>query len=188
MPNTTPEGWIATVCKASQNKQELLQLYLHLKEINPKVILEIGMHQGYSIEAWDTLFDPDFIIGIESHPEDLKYFPKGNYQYIGLPSTNPDAFLQTKAVLGDKKVDFLFIDGDHTYDVVKADFLFYSKFVRPGGIVAFHDASLRNNPGVEVYKLWKEIAGEYKNKMITAGSEESFGFKAKGTGTGIIWV
>jgi hypothetical protein len=37
------------------------------------------------------------------------------------------------------QVDFLFIDGNHSYEYHKGDFQNYSKFVRSGGIIAFHD-------------------------------------------------
>lgn len=35
--------------------------------------------------------------------------------------------------------DFAFIDGDHTYEGIRSDWLGYSPLVRPGGLVAFHD-------------------------------------------------
>ena len=38
-----------------------------------------------------------------------------------------------------QSLDVLFIDGDHTYEGVKDDFLSYSPLIRRGGIVAFHD-------------------------------------------------
>jgi len=38
-----------------------------------------------------------------------------------------------------KRGDFLFIDGDHTYEGVEGDFEMYSPLVRRGGIIAFHD-------------------------------------------------
>ena len=38
-----------------------------------------------------------------------------------------------------QSLDVLFIDGDHTYEGVKHDFLSYSPLVRTGGIVALHD-------------------------------------------------
>jgi predicted O-methyltransferase YrrM len=41
--------------------------------------------------------------------------------------------------LKDNKVDFLFIDADHSYEGVKKDFEMYSPLVRKGGIIAFHD-------------------------------------------------
>lgn len=40
-----------------------------------------------------------------------------------------------------------FIDGDHSYEAVRADFRCISKWMAPGGVVAFHDASGRF-PGV----------------------------------------
>lgn len=36
-------------------------------------------------------------------------------------------------------VDLLFIDGDHTYEGVKADWEAYKQFMRVGSIVVFHD-------------------------------------------------
>jgi len=37
------------------------------------------------------------------------------------------------------ELNFLFIDGDHTYEGVRKNFEMYSPLVRRGGIVAFHD-------------------------------------------------
>jgi predicted O-methyltransferase YrrM len=39
-------------------------------------------------------------------------------------------------------IDFLFIDGDHSYDAVRTDWDDWHGFVEPGGRVAFHDALL----------------------------------------------
>ena len=44
--------------------------------------------------------------------------------------------------------DFVFIDGLHTYDQVTSDLDKYSKFIRPGGVVACHDFGHRDFPGV----------------------------------------
>lgn len=38
-----------------------------------------------------------------------------------------------------KPIKFLWIDGDHSYKEVMADFLLWEKFVVPGGVIAFHD-------------------------------------------------
>lgn len=37
-------------------------------------------------------------------------------------------------------LDLLFIDGDHSYDGVKADWESYKHFLQPGSIVVFHDS------------------------------------------------
>jgi len=55
----------------------------------------------------------------------------------------------------DKKIDFLFIDGSHLYEDVKADFQTFFPWVKEGGIVAFHDVS-SGFPGV--LKFWNETA------------------------------
>lgn len=57
-------------------------------------------------------------------------------------------------------IDFLFIDGDHTYEGVKKDFEMYGQFVKKGGIIAFHDikdTQKHRDRQVEVAKLWNEI-------------------------------
>lgn len=49
--------------------------------------------------------------------------------------------------------DLLFIDADHTYQGAGRDHYLYAQFVRPGGIVAFHDALPRlGYPEVEVHR------------------------------------
>jgi predicted O-methyltransferase YrrM len=55
-------------------------------------------------------------------------------------------------------IDFLLIDGDHTYDGVKRDYELYAPLVRPGGAIAFHDIV----PGPEenvggVPRFWQEL-------------------------------
>lgn len=42
-------------------------------------------------------------------------------------------------ILQDIKIDFLFIDGDHSYEGVKNDFELYSKIMSENGIIMLHD-------------------------------------------------
>lgn len=42
-------------------------------------------------------------------------------------------------------IDFIFVDGDHSFDGVCNDFFMYSAKLAPGGIIAFHDARLFEN-------------------------------------------
>ncbi|MDD2804811.1 MAG: class I SAM-dependent methyltransferase [Elusimicrobiales bacterium] len=59
--------------------------------------------------------------------------------------------------LGGRRLDLLFIDGDHSYEGVKADYERYSGFVRPGGVIAFHDIQpCAARPGVEVSRFWRD--------------------------------
>jgi predicted O-methyltransferase YrrM len=40
-------------------------------------------------------------------------------------------------------IDFIFIDGDHSYEACKADIEAWTPFVKPGGVIAFHDFGSR---------------------------------------------
>lgn len=64
-----------------------------------------------------------------------------------------------------KQLDFLFIDGDHSYEGVKQDFLDYSLFCKNGSIICFHDIVIserHHERNVYVGEFWKEIT---KNKI-----------------------
>ena len=63
-------------------------------------------------------------------------------------------------LLKEEQADFLFIDGDHTYEGVKADFEMYAPLVRPGGIIALHDVldtPVHRSAGCYVNKFWNEL-------------------------------
>lgn len=60
------------------------------------------------------------------------------HQILG-DSMNIENINKVEGILDGEKVDFLFIDGNHSYEYHKGDFQNYSKFVRSGGIIAFHD-------------------------------------------------
>lgn len=53
------------------------------------------------------------------------------------------------------KFDLIVIDGDHSYNGVKEDYLYYSKFLDDNGWLFFHDT--HNIPGVDVSKLHEEL-------------------------------
>lgn len=67
---------------------------------------------------------------------------------IKKPDVKPDPGLGARVIIGDSKecwravedgIGFLFIDGDHRYEGVKADISVWAPKVTPGGILAFHD-------------------------------------------------
>lgn len=52
-----------------------------------------------------------------------------------------------------KKFDFIFIDGDHSYLSVIKDFRICKNFLNPNGIIAFHDAIAWADVNKAVYEL-----------------------------------
>ena len=82
--------------------------------------------------------------------------PHPFYQERGTPIA-VNLLLKALSERGDK-IDVLFIDGDHTYAGVKADFDLWSPLVRPGGLVIFHDILPHKHvAGCEVDRLWGEL-------------------------------
>jgi len=81
-----------------------------------------------------------------------------------------------KKILKGHKLDFLFIDGDHTYDGVKRDFEVYSESVSKGGIIAFHDICPHPpQTGCEVNKFWREIKDDYKHVELIKDYKKGWG-------------
>ena len=98
-------------------------------------------------------------------------------------SHSPKTFKLVKTVLADKKVDFLFIDGDHTYEGVKRDFNMYSSLVKEGGIIAFHDI-VEHDPrsSCKVNKFWNELKNDHEYLEIIKDR------KQKWAGIGVIYL
>jgi predicted O-methyltransferase YrrM len=80
-------------------------------------------------------------------------------------SHEPRTGEQIRRLLAGRSLDFLFIDGDHSYEGVKQDFADYAPLVRSGGLVAFHDivpsgADKHGDPG-GVPGFWRELKTRY---------------------------
>ena len=92
-----------------------------------------------------------------------------------------------KKYLNGEKIDFLFIDGDHTYQGVKKDFEMYSPLVSENGIIAFHDIIINTTSHpeaslIEVPKLWDEIKNKYTTREIIENPKQS------SMGIGVLFV
>lgn len=67
------------------------------------------------------------------------------------------------------EIDFLFIDGDHSYEGVKADFEMYSPLVAKNGIIAFHDiviSTRHHDRNVYVGEFWRELTKVRNPKFL----------------------
>ena len=140
-----------------QIEEEIKPLYEFLEPQGIQNILEIGTGGVGTTYLWsklangltvsiDTLTIPNF---------DGIRFVKGN-------SHDETTKQQVKEIIGEKKFDLLFIDGDHSYEGVKQDYEMYRDLVRPGGFIAFHDINETKNhreAGCFVSQLWNEIEG-----------------------------
>lgn len=70
-------------------------------------------------------------------------------------------------------IDFVFIDGDHSYDGCRADIAAWTPFVKPGGVIAFHDFGSRAD-GVTRAIFEAIKAGRFAEIVGVAGTIVAF--------------
>jgi len=180
-----------------QIREEITEFLKLLVKIRPRTVFEIGTAVGGTLFLLTRISSPDAIIV----SIDLSGGPfGGGYSKGKIPlyksfadnqkmflirgdSHDPKSFATVGKILGKEKLDLLFIDGDHTYEGVKKDFLMYGKLVKKGGLIAFHDIV----PGpVEcvggVPKFWQEIRKRYEYSEIIKNRDQG------GCGIGILFI
>jgi predicted O-methyltransferase YrrM len=152
--------------KTLQIPYEITRLAETVQAIKPKIIVEIGTARGGTLLIWSHLASERVItcdlndMSVQ-RPLYSRFPPPGSKCQVTLLSGNShDAGFKARLAkeLNGEKADFLFIDGDHTEPGVEADYNDYKEFVRPGGLIAFHDI-IENQPLEinQVYHLWKRI-------------------------------
>lgn len=173
----------AIAVEPGQNLGEFSGLISYLLPRNIINAMEIGTEGGCSFRAWCRVAAPHGLkISLDWQnsgvgrgrwltPESragrdatLRSWAP-NVHLVEGNSHEPEQLARVKEVLGDQKLDFLFIDGDHSPAGVAADWNDYSPLVRPGGMVAFHDiknCDYHRRAGCYVHDFWPTLKATYK--------------------------
>lgn len=124
-------------------------------------ILEIGVRRGASTRAFlkglKERIGTGHLYSIDK--DDRRRVIRENKEnwtfLLGYSSTPPtrDGY-EHGEVEWDKEIDIFFLDGDHSYEVAKADYFKYEPFVKEGGLIMMHDVTY-SRFGVRF--LWKAI-------------------------------
>jgi len=175
-----------------QKKTEIKALLEFMAPRAPKTILEIGTCGGGTLYLFNTVFNPDLIISVDlpsgpfgggySEQRIALYESWGNVKLIRDDSHKPETYIKVKELLSDRKLDMLFIDGDHTYDGVKEDFRMYKEFVKKEGVIVFHDINDHAGTECQVKNFWKELRATHDSMEIIIDPEQL------GAGIGLIFI
>jgi cephalosporin hydroxylase len=168
-----------------QKRSEIVALAKAVAALKPKIVLEIGTARGGTLLIWSSLASERVVTCDLVHRDAQRALFKalplpGSACQVELLTGNSHepAFKQRVAqALNGEKVDFLFIDGDHTVEGVKADYNDYKEFVRRGGLIAFHDI-VENQPlpDNEVYHFWKQVKqGKTTEEFVDHPQQCGFG-------------
>ncbi len=162
-----------------QFKSEITNLFQLYKQLNSKYTLEIGTANGGTLFGHCRLADDNAtIISVDlpggkfggGYPDwkmpIYKKFAKQaqSLHLIRASSHEESTIKQVKDILKNNKLDYLFIDGDHSYEGVKKDFELYSPFVKEGGAIIFHDIVPHPDSACKVDVFWNEIKKQYQFK------------------------
>jgi len=171
------EQWNTVYGYCSQDRNELYDLAVMVKDLAPERVLEIGVCEGGWLWCMSPFFAPGAtIIGIDSLENPVIRIENLRSVIARLGATHPTMLIEdisqseeslnrVKDVLGGHPLDLLHIDGGHEEERARSDWERYSPLVRPGGIVAMHDIRGVGYKEQEVDVLWAEI--EADKSLIT---------------------
>lgn len=160
-----------------QNQYEIENALEFVKTLKIKNFMEIGTDQGGTFVCWSRVSDPNGLqisvdwahgnwgintFNIQARNNKLSSLGS-NVHILDGDSHAESMYNNVKSIIGDKKLDFLFIDGDHSHLGVKLDYHMYKEFVKPGGWIGFHDIKATENhhsQGCYVDYFWDELQGE----------------------------
>jgi predicted O-methyltransferase YrrM len=179
---------------------EFFQLLQCVEKLSPRRVLEIGTADGGTLFllARASAQDAELIsLDLPAGSPDGGYPPSRQplYKAFASPgqrihlvrkdSHSREALEAVQMCLHGEPLDFLFIDGDHSYEGVRQDFEMYAPLVRRCGLIAFHDivpdhgtrygiATKAYTGGV--YRLWAEVKDRFESwEFVEDPDQDGYG-------------
>jgi len=127
------------------NKKVLIDLIK--SKPHASLFVEIGTASAYTVSSTETI--------INNKTEDCLFYTidiaerilseAGLYKNISIIQSDSTGD-KVKELLQGKRIDILFIDGDHSIDRVFAEYEFYLPYMKDDGIIVLHDTTMHPGP------------------------------------------
>jgi len=163
-------------CNHKALEESLLKCGEHLK-----YILEIGVCRNGSDSSTHTIIktiskNPNSIyLGVDLEDKSFLNDTQKGIHTIKENSSNYNSVLSKLNSLGVNEIDYLLIDGWHSINQVLRDWE-YTKILRRGGVVAFHDVTSHPGPFFFIKNLDKNIWEVFENLCVM---DHGFGYAIK---------
>jgi predicted O-methyltransferase YrrM len=161
----------------------------------PRTVLEIGGLFGGTLAAWTlTAADDARLISVDleytsGRRRCLAALARGRQAVECLTgdSTAPATLDAVRRRLDGRPLEFLYVDGDHAWDGVRADYDNFRPLLAPDAVVAFHDIQedRLTREGVrtltwagDVPRFWRALRAAYPGKareFIAAPDQDGYG-------------
>ena len=187
---------LTTLIPSHQRKNEFCSFIDFLNRHKISVIVEIGTaDSGTHLLLSELVYSQKTMIAIDleiRNRKSLSTINSNNDNRLSIEGSSHSGRTHSKllSLLKNKKIDLLFIDGDHSYEGVKKDFELYRSSVSKNGIIAFHDivpdsfsrTGIKTSSYVgEVPKFWNEIKKNYNYEEFIESKDQD------GCGIGVIY-
>ena len=155
-----------------------------IKFLKPKIVVELGTHCGDSYFAFcqsAKKHSPStrlYAVDTWQGDRHAGYFDTQIYdrvkeihdsKYAACSTLLKKKFAEALLDIEDNSVDLLHIDGLHTYEAIKADFLGWRPKLSDRSIVLIHDTEVKRDD-FGVYKYWQELRQKYQGFKFTHSS------------------
>lgn len=166
--------------------------YSFILNHKPKRILCIGSRKGYipalcALACQENGFghvdfvDAGYDQGDENHWAGVGWWKKidlkKHFSFLDVKDWLTIHVMTTKEFAKKSKhnYQYIYIDGDHSYEGVKTDYQLFWKKLDRNGLMVFHDVTIKNDPALPPFGVWK-----FWNKL--KGNKITFPYSGSGLG------
>lgn len=188
--------------EAWQVREEFTALARLVAQRRPRTVVEIGTADGGTLFAHARLaHDEALVVSIDLPqgpfgggypPWRMPLYrsfagPAQRLELLRVDSHAASTVELLERVLEGRRIDYAFIDGDHTYEGVRQDFELCRRFAAPDAVIAFHDIAPQPNPewvasaaaapgDGAVHEFWTQVKRHYAHdEFIRDTAQQGYG-------------
>ena len=169
-------SWLPAYLEPSAWIKHIPFAFWIIENVRPRKLVELGVYNGASYfsfcQAVERLNFDTATYGIDTWKGDEhagfygdevfgKVSEYNNNTYPKFSTLVRSTFDDARSYFTEKSIDFLHIDGLHTYEAVKHDFETWRSCLSENAIVLFHDINVRERE-FGVFRYWEELKKEHK--------------------------